>query len=170
MLEAEADAAGAGGSPGLAPPPYDPNAYAQQPGYDQNAYAQQPGYGQTPAYGQQPAYGQPTAAYGSPAAAVPAYGAAFSPPTYGQAGTVVAAGPAATGDFKGAVPPPVAAVPGVEYCTALYDYAPQAQGDLPIKAGDVIEVVQRTADANGWWTGRLNGQVGVFPGNYVQLR
>lgn len=56
-----------------------------------------------------------------------------------------------------------------EWCTALYDYSAQAQGDLSIRAGDRIEILQRTTDANGWWTGRLNGQVGVFPGNYVQL-
>ena len=101
-----------------------------------------------PVYGQQPAYGQP--------AATPAYGQ----PVYGQA--PVAATPP--------VPAAPAAAPAVEYCTALYDYAPQAQGDLALKAGDVIEIVQRTADANGWWTGKLNGQTGVFPGNYVQLR
>lgn len=70
-------------------------------------------------------------------------------------------------------PPPVYSAappqPGVEYCTALYDYVPQAQGDLAIRAGEVIEIVQRTADGNGWWTGRVNGQQGSFPGNYVQL-
>ena len=72
------------------------------------------------------------------------------------------------------VPPPVpphAGATTTEYCTALYEYVPQASGDLGIKPGDVIEIVQRTSDVNGWWTGRLtNGQVGVFPGNYVQLR
>ncbi|ODV61985.1 amphiphysin [Ascoidea rubescens DSM 1968] len=62
--------------------------------------------------------------------------------------------------------PPVAPV---ETCTALYDFVPQAQGDLAFSAGQVIEVVQRTPDSNGWWTGRLNGATGVFPGNYVQL-
>lgn len=181
--EAEAEA-GAAGAPGFAPPPYDPNTYPQQPGY-----AQQPAYGQ-PGYGAPvaaaPGYGAPAAApgYGAPAATAPGYGApSVAPgygaptalPTYGQPGATIAAGPAATGDYKAAVPPPAvpppaAATPAVEYCTALYDYAPQAQGDLAMKAGDVVEIVQRTADANGWWTGKLNGQVGVFPGNYVQLR
>ena len=57
----------------------------------------------------------------------------------------------------------------MEQVTALYDYAAQADGDLSFKAGDVIEVVSRTDDANEWWTGKLNGVQGVFPGNYVQL-
>ncbi|ODV62062.1 BAR and SH3 domain-containing protein [Ascoidea rubescens DSM 1968] len=64
---------------------------------------------------------------------------------------------------------PAAAPRAVETCTALYDYAAQAEGDLSFNAGSVIEIVQRTSDSNGWWTGQLNGRVGVFPGNYVQL-
>lgn len=188
--EAEAESSAAAPQ-AAAPPPYDPNGYPQQPVYGQ------PGFGQQAVYGQQPAYGAPPAAatvpgYSAPpaATAVPGYGASTTattvpgygspsataatgaPPSYGQPGTVLATGPAAYGDVK-AVPPPApaapAAAPGVEYCVALYDYAPQAPGDLALKAGDVIEIVQRT-DANGWWTGKLNGQQGVFPGNYVQLR
>lgn len=102
-----------------------------------------PGYGQQPAYGQQPTYGQPVtpqSAYSSPAPA-----------------PVAAAAPVAA---------PAAAA---ETCTALYDYAAQAQGDLSFSAGQVIEIVERTTDTNGWWTGRVNGVQGVFPGNYVQL-
>lgn len=56
-----------------------------------------------------------------------------------------------------------------EVAVALYDYTAQADGDLSFKAGDRIDVVARTASENDWWTGRLNGKQGVFPGNYVQL-
>ena len=56
-----------------------------------------------------------------------------------------------------------------EVAVALYDYAAQADGDLSFKAGDRIDVVTRTASENDWWTGKLNGKQGVFPGNYVQL-
>jgi len=51
---------------------------------------------------------------------------------------------------------------------ALYDFAAQADGDLDFKVGDRIEVVERTNSAEDWWTGRLDGRTGVFPGNYVQ--
>lgn len=61
------------------------------------------------------------------------------------------------------------ATPSTEWCTALYDYTAQADGDLSFSTGDRIEILQRTADANGWWTGRLRGVEGVFPGNYVQV-
>lgn len=54
-------------------------------------------------------------------------------------------------------------------CTALYDYTAQAEGDLTFSAGDSIEIIERTSDPNHWWTGKLNGQVGLFPGNYVKL-
>jgi amphiphysin len=140
------------------PPPYQPPAtYGQQPAYGQPGYTNQQAYGQQPAYGQ-PAYGQQ-----------PDYG---QQPAYGQPANLSPAGY----PLEKKTPPAPPSKPQnlgnpsvVEYCTALYDYVPQAQGDLPIKAGERIEIVQRTTDANGWWTGKLNGQVGVFPGNYVQL-
>lgn len=47
---------------------------------------------------------------------------------------------------------------------ALYDYDAQAEGDLSFKKDDKIELVERTQDANDWWTGRLRGVIGVFPG------
>ncbi|KAI7863372.1 hypothetical protein BDF14DRAFT_1844615 [Spinellus fusiger] len=61
-------------------------------------------------------------------------------------------------------PPPVSTA---AYAVALYDYNAQAEGDLSFKKGDSIEIVARTADTNDWWTGRLHGIVGVFPGNYT---
>ncbi|KAG0214139.1 hypothetical protein BGX28_002655 [Mortierella sp. GBA30] len=65
-------------------------------------------------------------------------------------------------------PPPVPKRIGVKTAVALYDYDAQQEGDLSFRQDDRIEIVERTADANGWWTGRLNGRQGVFPGNYVQ--
>ncbi len=78
--------------------------------------------------------------------------------------------PTASGSYGA---PPIAPKPGItpgaETCTALYDFVAQSTGDLTFRTGDLIEIVQRTPDANGWWTGKLNGVVGVFPGNYVRL-
>ncbi|BGP26538.1 BAR adaptor protein Hob1 [Rhodotorula toruloides] len=68
-------------------------------------------------------------------------------------------------------PPPPPGRPGAaakkEYVTALYDYTAQAGGDLSFRAGDKIEIVKRTESDQDWWTGRLNGQEGQFPANYV---
>ncbi|KAF8330439.1 uncharacterized protein EI90DRAFT_3060751 [Cantharellus anzutake] len=54
------------------------------------------------------------------------------------------------------------------YVIALYDFEAQADGDLSFKVGDHIEIVKRSDSAEDWWTGKVNGVQGVFPGNYVQ--
>ncbi|KAI7857083.1 hypothetical protein BDC45DRAFT_501642 [Circinella umbellata] len=64
-------------------------------------------------------------------------------------------------------PPPPIANKATKYVVALYDYDAQAEGDLTFRKDDKIELVERTTDANDWWTGRLNGITGIFPGNYV---
>lgn len=182
--QASSPVAGAppGTAPGTALPAYSPSQYGQQYGADQKAYtpgqtptpAASAGYGQPPAagYGQPPAsgYGQsPATGYAAPAA----YGAAPPAAAYGSPQPSYST-PQATGYGVNPISPP-AAVPAVPVapaaatCTALYDYTAQAQGDLSFSAGSVIEILQKTDDANGWWTGKLNGQTGVFPGNYVQL-
>lgn len=58
----------------------------------------------------------------------------------------------------------LAPAPAAETVTALYAYSAQADGDLSFQAGDVIEIVSRTNNQNEWWTGRLGGQEGQFPG------
>ncbi|KAI8341182.1 hypothetical protein BC941DRAFT_416061 [Chlamydoabsidia padenii] len=60
-----------------------------------------------------------------------------------------------------------ATIPTAHYVLALYDYQAQSDGDLSFRRDDKIEVVERTADQNDWWTGKLHGQIGIFPGNYV---
>ncbi|KAJ1726352.1 BAR adaptor protein Hob1, partial [Coemansia biformis] len=66
-------------------------------------------------------------------------------------------------------PPPAKARPdaGAQYVKALYDFAGEAS-DLAFREGDRIELLERTADRDDWWTGRLNGRVGTFPGTYVE--
>ncbi|KAF9431759.1 hypothetical protein BGZ76_011735 [Entomortierella beljakovae] len=66
-------------------------------------------------------------------------------------------------------PPPVPRrLGGAKMVVALYDYDAQQDGDLSFKKDDRIEIVERTNSSDDWWTGKLNGRQGVFPGNYVQ--
>ncbi|KAG0232754.1 hypothetical protein BGW42_007914 [Actinomortierella wolfii] len=65
-------------------------------------------------------------------------------------------------------PPPVPKRLAVKYVLALYDYDAQQEGDLSFRKDDKIELIERTASTDDWWTGRLHGKQGVFPGNYVQ--
>lgn len=148
--------------PAYSPPPtqygqYDP--YSKQPQQPQQ-------YGSPQSSGYQSASSQPQAGYSG------GYGGYTSPtytsPTSGSAPGMLpnTAAPPAYG-----MPPPTpqSAPAPSETCTALYDYVAQQQGDLSFTAGAIIEVLERTSGANGWWKGRCNGQVGIFPGNYVKL-
>ena len=51
-------------------------------------------------------------------------------------------------------------------CKVLYDYDAGDTDELTIKAGDIIIIENRDGE---WWTGNLNGEQGLFPGNYVQM-
>ncbi|KAJ7630388.1 hypothetical protein FB45DRAFT_915349 [Roridomyces roridus] len=104
---------------------------------------------------------------------VPGSAAPAAPPPYSPSASAGLAAAAAAGAKRAPPPPPPLkpkpkAAPQIQYVVALYDFAAQADGDLSFNTGDRIEVVERGASAEDWWTGRLNGQQGVFPGNYVQ--
>jgi len=107
------------------------------------------------------------------------------PPPYTPGNSPAVALAAAT---KRAPPPPPATKPKPKpkpkpqpvYVVALYDFTAQvrsarrwqiqvltgtqADGDLDFNTGDKIEVVSRTDSKEDWWTGKLNGRQGVFPG------
>jgi len=89
------------------------------------------------------------------------------PPPYSGPSSAAAA---AVGK-KGPPPPPPLKPkpkPAAECVVALYDFDAQADGDLDFKAGDRIEIIEKSDSSEDWWTGKLNGRQGVFPGNYVQ--
>ncbi|KAH9486711.1 Protein hob1 [Psilocybe cubensis] len=95
---------------------------------------------------------------------------AAAPPPYTPSSS---AGASAAATKRAPPPPPPLkpkpkAAPEVKYVVALYDFTAQADGDLSFNAGDRIELVEKAESAEDWWTGRLNGVQGVFPGNYVQ--
>lgn len=129
--------------------------------------------------------------YGSPArrsthdsydAAPPPYspaGALSPPPTDSASalGRSASTGShfAAAAKAKAAPPPPkpkpsrFSGVPQAETVTALYDYEAQADGDLSFTAGETIEIVQRTANENEWWTGKIGARQGQFPGTFLKI-
>ena len=91
-----------------------------------------------------------------------------APPPYSPPAPGSNVGFQAAAAAKKAPPPPPPLKPkprpAVQYVVALYDFAAQADGDLDFRAGDRIEVVERTESTEDWWTGKLNGRQGVFPG------
>lgn len=50
-----------------------------------------------------------------------------------------------------------------------YAYEAQKEDELTIREGDVINVLSKEIEDQGWFKGELNGKVGVFPGNFVEL-
>lgn len=103
--------------------------------------------------------------------------ATLSPKLNGDSAMVVRANSTgsawgAAAKAKKAAPPPLKpkplkllGAPVAEKAEALYDYEAQAVGDLSFSTGDVIEIVQRGATENEWWTGSVNGRQGQFPGS-----
>ncbi|KAJ8278563.1 hypothetical protein GJAV_G00088940 [Gymnothorax javanicus] len=51
-------------------------------------------------------------------------------------------------------------------CRALYQYTGQDVDEISFDVNDVIDLLNE--DPSGWWTGRINGKEGLFPGNYVE--
>nr|XP_057914114.1 mitogen-activated protein kinase kinase kinase 21 isoform X1 [Doryrhamphus excisus] len=54
--------------------------------------------------------------------------------------------------------------------TAAYDYEASGEDELSLRTGDVVEVLSKDAAISGddgWWTGKINHRVGIFPSNYV---
>uniref|UniRef100_A0A672SR77 mitogen-activated protein kinase kinase kinase n=1 Tax=Sinocyclocheilus grahami TaxID=75366 RepID=A0A672SR77_SINGR len=54
--------------------------------------------------------------------------------------------------------------------TAVFDYEASGEDELSLQRGDVVEVLSKDAAISGdegWWTGKINHRVGIFPSNYV---
>ncbi|KAJ1937466.1 hypothetical protein FBU59_004741, partial [Linderina macrospora] len=47
----------------------------------------------------------------------------------------------------------------------LEDFEGTEADDLTLKTGDVVEILK---EYDGWYYGKLNGETGMFPGNYVE--
>ena len=53
------------------------------------------------------------------------------------------------------------------YARVLYDFAGEDADELPLREGQKVRVTRQ--HESGWWTGEINGRVGMFPANYVEL-
>lgn len=68
-------------------------------------------------------------------------------------------------------PPPPGG--GTPYWTAVFDYEATADEELTLRRGDLLEVLSKDAKVSGdegWWTGKIQDKVGIFPSNYVTRR
>nr|XP_033811774.1 SH3 domain-containing protein 21 isoform X2 [Geotrypetes seraphini] len=58
---------------------------------------------------------------------------------------------------------------GKECCKVMFDYEPAFQDELALKKGDIVCILQKETEDEGWWEGELNGRTGLFPDNFVIL-
>lgn len=59
---------------------------------------------------------------------------------------------------------------GNAYWTAVFDYEATAEEELTLRRGDLLEVLSKDSKVSGdegWWTGKIQDKVGIFPSNYV---
>ncbi|GMK55866.1 hypothetical protein CspeluHIS016_0209220 [Cutaneotrichosporon spelunceum] len=62
------------------------------------------------------------------------------------------------------------AADGYARAVALHDFAASADGDLTLRKGQVVIVLDGDGDAGEWWKGRsTSGDTGLFPANYVEV-
>jgi len=122
-----------------------------------NSYASTPSYmAPTPSYtAPTPSYTAPTSSYGGGGDAYGGYGggdSSYSAPPQRQPPP----------------PPPARNNSSTQRAQALYDFAGESESELSFYAGDVINITKMVnAD---WAEGELNGRVGIFPLNYVQMQ
>ncbi|XP_042312379.1 intersectin-1 isoform X3 [Sceloporus undulatus] len=64
-------------------------------------------------------------------------------------------------------PPKTTALPSVCQVIGMYDYIAQNDDELAFNKGQIINVLNK--EDPDWWKGEVNGQVGLFPSNYVKL-
>ncbi|KAM7431008.1 SH3-domain kinase binding protein 1 [Porites harrisoni] len=52
----------------------------------------------------------------------------------------------------------------------MFRYESENPDELELFEGDIITVLNKDVPENvGWWEGEVNGEVGMFPSNFVQL-
>ncbi|AJP42275.1 Pin3p [Saccharomyces cerevisiae YJM1078] len=59
-----------------------------------------------------------------------------------------------------------ASTTSLEYVEALYQFDPQQDGDLGLKPGDKVQLLEKLSPE--WYKGSCNGRTGIFPANYVK--
>ncbi|XP_026769937.3 SH3 domain-containing protein 21 isoform X1 [Pangasianodon hypophthalmus] len=56
-----------------------------------------------------------------------------------------------------------------ECCQVMFDYTANAEDELDLKKGDIVTIINKVNDDEGWWEGEVNGRRGFFPDNFVMI-
>lgn len=50
-----------------------------------------------------------------------------------------------------------------------YSYTAENEDELSLKENEIVIILEKELEDVGWWKGEVNGKVGVFPDNFVEL-
>jgi hypothetical protein len=65
-------------------------------------------------------------------------------------------------------PPPVSGgKKGSKKAKVLHEYESKNVDELTLEVGQIIEILKQ--EEEGWWEGNLNGKIGMFPSNFVEV-
>ena len=56
----------------------------------------------------------------------------------------------------------------VQKAKVLFTYEPEQEDELKLSVGDIVTIVNKEV-FEGWMQGEMNGKVGLFPDNFVEL-
>ena len=51
----------------------------------------------------------------------------------------------------------------------LFGYKAENADELNLEEGTLVRILDKDLEDVGWWKGEVNGNVGVFPDNFVEL-
>ncbi|KAG0296963.1 hypothetical protein BGZ96_007999 [Linnemannia gamsii] len=51
----------------------------------------------------------------------------------------------------------------------IYDYDASSPGELTVRVGDVVTILEGDDDGSGWVTGQVNGSSGLIPLSYIEM-
>ena len=101
----------------------------------------------------------------TPGAAAPG-GFSRGGPKKSPFGNVSGSAPAPRDEEEAPRPPRRPAQKGV-FALVMYDFPGTDDDELPLREGQKVRVTRQ--HESGWWTGEINGKVGIFPATYVKL-
>ncbi|CAB3372435.1 Hypothetical predicted protein [Cloeon dipterum] len=56
-----------------------------------------------------------------------------------------------------------------ETCRVTFGYNAVNNDELTLQVGEIVTILNKDTQEKGWWKGEVNGKVGVFPDNFVEI-
>ncbi|CAL8248236.1 unnamed protein product [Lota lota] len=56
-----------------------------------------------------------------------------------------------------------------ERALVMFDYTPKTEDELELKKGNIVSIINKETEDEGWWEGKLDGRQGFFPDNFVMV-